>query len=327
MKALVTGATGFTGSHLVRHLSRAGHSVRALVRSVASGRPDFASVGVEPVTGDLLDPDSLARAVDGVDVVFNIAALYREAGRPAAEYRAVNALAVGRIVEVAKAAGVKRVVHCSTVGVHGDIEHPPANEDAPIRPGDVYQQTKVEGEQIGRDAARRLGMDLVIARPSGIYGPGDRRLFKVFGKIAQRQFVMLGSGAHFYHITYIDDLCEGFLLCGTVPAAAGRTYILAGSEVTTLRQLVDISADVAKVPPPRARLPVWPVWLAGAACELVCAPFGISPPIYRRRVDFFRKSRAFDITRAKQELGFAPTVGLREGIGRTLEWYRQQGWV
>ena len=327
MKALVTGAAGFTGSHLVRHLSRAGHSVRALVRPAGSGRPDLARAGVEPVTGDLLDPDSLARAIDGVDVVFNIAALYREAGRPAAEYRAVNALAVGRIVELAKAAGVKRVVHCSTVGVHGDIEHPPANEDAPIRPGDVYQETKVEGERIGRDAARRLGMDLVIARPSGIYGPGDRRLFKVFGKIAQRKFVMLGSGAHFYHITYIDDLCEGFLLCGTAPAAAGRTYILAGSEVTTLRQLVDISADVAKVPPPRTRLPVWPVWLAGAACELVCAPFGISPPIYRRRVDFFRKSRAFDITRAKQELGFAPTVGLREGIGRTLEWYRQQGWV
>ena len=324
---LVTGATGFTGGHLVRHLSRAGHEVRALVRPAATRAPGLEHLHVERVVGDLLDAESLKRALEGVDVVYNIAALYREAGRPAAEYRAVNALAVGQIVELAKIAGARRVVHCSTVGVHGDIEHPPANEDAPLRPGDVYQDTKLEGEQLGREAAARVGMDLVIARPSGIYGPHDRRLFKVFGKIAQRRFLMLGSGKNYYHVTYIDDLCEGFMRCGSVPAAAGRTYILAGSELTTLRALVDAAAEVAKVPRPPSRLPVWPVWLAGAACEVICAPFGISPPLYRRRVDFFRKSRAFDISRARHELGFAPRIGVREGIGRTLEWYREQGWI
>ena len=250
-----------------------------------------------------------------------------EAGRPAVEYRAVNALAVGTLVELAKAAGARRVVHCSTVGVHGDIEHPPANEDAPLRPGDIYQDTKLEGEQIGRDRAAKVGIELVIARPSGIYGPYDRRLFKVFGAIARRRFVMLGSGRNFYHVTYIDDLCEGFLLCGSVPAAANRTYILAGGELTTLRQLVDATAEVAEVSPPHAWLPVWPVWLAGAACEAVCAPFGLSPPIYRRRVDFFRKSRAFDIGRARVELGFAPRIAVREGISRTLAWYRAQKWI
>jgi nucleoside-diphosphate-sugar epimerase len=138
---------------------------------------------------------------------------------------------------------------------------------------------------------------------------------------------MLGSGANFYHITYIDDLCDGFHLCGTAPAARNRTYILAGGEVTSLAELVRISAEVAKVPPPKLRLPVWPVWAAGALCEALCKPFGISPPIYRRRVDFFRKSRAFDTSRARAELGFNPRVGLREGIGRTLEWYRAQGWI
>ncbi len=326
MRVLVTGATGFTGSHLVRHLVRAGHDVRALVRPTTRA-PWIERLQATPVCGDLLDAESLRRALDGADLVYNIAALYREAGRPAAEYRAVNAVAVGQIVELAKAAGARRVVHCSTVGVHGDIEHPPANEDAPIRPGDVYQETKVEGETIGREAAARVGIELVIARPTGIYGPHDRRLFKVFGAVAQKRFVMLGNGRNFYHVTYIDDLCEGFMLCGSVAAAAGRTYILGGAEVPTLRQLVDVTAEVAKVPPPRTAFPVWPVWLAGAACELVCAPFGISPPLYRRRVDFFRKSRAFDISRARQELGFAPRIGLREGIGRTLEWYREHGWI
>lgn len=323
---LVTGATGFTGGQLVRHLTKAGHDVRAFVRPSADTRW-LGEIHATPCVGDLTDADTLRRAIDGVEVVYNIAALYREAGRPVAEYRAVNAVAVGHIVEFAKAAGARRVVHCSTVGVHGDVEHPPANEDAPLRPGDVYQDTKLEGERIGRETAERVGMDLVIARPSGIYGPNDRRLFKVFGAVAQRRFVMLGAGTNFYHVTYIDDLCEGFMLCGSVPAAAGRTYILAGAEVTTLRQLVDITAEVAKVPRPSSRLPVWPVWVAGALCEAVCVPFGVSPPLYRRRVDFFRKSRAFDISRAQRELGFRPRVGVREGIGRTLEWYREQGWI
>ena len=159
--------------------------------------------------------------------------------------------AVGTLVEAAAAAGVRRVVHCSTVGVHGDIEHPPADEDAPLRPGDIYQETKLEGERTGRAAAQRAGIELVIARPSGIYGPGDRRLFKLFGGVARRRFVMLGSGRIFYHLTYVDDLCDGFRLCAAVPQAAGRTYILAGGEVTTLEELVTITADVAGVPRPR----------------------------------------------------------------------------
>jgi nucleoside-diphosphate-sugar epimerase len=326
VKALVTGATGFTGGRLARFLAARGDQVRALVRQPANAG-GLASASIEIVPGDLKDRASLERALAGVDVVYNIAALYREAGLSAAEYRAVNALAVAEIVELAKRTGVRRVVQCSTVGVHGDVEHPPANEDAPLRPGDIYQETKLEGERAGAAAARRTGVEFVIARPSGIYGPSDRRLFKIFGAVAKGRFVMLGTGRHFYHVTYIDDLCEGFRLCATVPEAAGRTYILAGAELTTLAELVRITAEVARVKPPRRRLPLWPVWLAGAACEAVCAPFGIAPPLYRRRVDFFRKSRAFDISRARAELGFAPKVGLREGIGRTLEWYREQRWI
>jgi nucleoside-diphosphate-sugar epimerase len=149
----------------------------------------------------------------------------------------------------------------------------------------------------------------------------------MFRGVAHRRFVTLGDGRIFYHLTYIDDLVEGFRLCGTVPAAAGRTYILAGGEVGTLNELVALVADEAHVPPPTLHLPVWPFHVAGAVCEAICAPFGVEPPLYRRRVDFFTKSRAFDITRARRELGYAPAVGLREGIRRTLAWYREHGWI
>jgi nucleoside-diphosphate-sugar epimerase len=326
VQVLVTGATGFTGSHLARGLASGGHDVRALVRDPARAAELQAS-GVELVTGDLRDPAVLATAVAGVDVVYHIAAIYRQAGVSRATYQAVNATAVRQLIEAAAAAGVRRVVHCSTVGVHGDVEHPPANEDAPLKPGDVYQVTKLDGERQAREAGAHLGIDVTIVRPTGIYGPGDRRLLKLFRGVARRRLPILGSGEIYYHLTYIDDLVEGFRLCGEHPAAVNRTYILAGGEVTTLNELVAMIADVAGVPPPTLHLPVWPFWIAGALCEAVCAPFGIEPPIYRRRVDFYTKSRAFDITRARQELGYAPKVGLRDGITRTLDWYRQHGWL
>ena len=324
-RVLVTGATGFTGGHLARTLAARGDVVRALVRNphvAAAALP-----GVELVAGDLTDADALARAVAGVDVVYYIAALYRTAGLDDAVYRAVNATAVASLIEQAGAARVTRVVHCSTVGVHGDIEHPPADEDAPLRPGDVYQETKLEGERLARAAATEAGVELVIVRPTGIYGPGDRRLLKLFRGVARRRFNVIGRGDIWYHLTYIDDLVDGFVLCATHPAAAGRTYILSGPEVTTLNDLVAITADVAGVKPLPLHLPVWPFWIAGAACEVLCRPFGIEPPIYRRRVDFFTKSRAFDSSLAKAEIGFAPKIGLREGIGRTLAWYREAGWL
>jgi nucleoside-diphosphate-sugar epimerase len=326
VKVLVTGATGFTGGHLARALAGRGYHVRSLVRDAARGR-DLARAGVTLVDGDLTAPSSWPAALEGIEVVYNIAAVYRQAGLAASTYRRVNALAVGDLVAAAAAAGVRRVVHCSTVGVHGDVEHPPADEDAPLRPGDVYQETKVEGERLARAAAERTGIELTIARPSGIYGPGDRRLLKLFRGVARRRFVVLGDGRIFYHLTYIDDLVEGFRLCGEVTAAAGRTYILAGGEVSTLNELVSLIAEEAGVPPPRIHLPVWPFWIAGAACEIVCRPLGVEPPLYRRRVDFFTKSRAFRIDRARHELAFAPAVSLRDGVRRTLAWYKERGWI
>ena len=328
MRVLVTGATGFTGGHLARALVAAGHDVSALVRDRA-GEPaaELARAGITPVLGDLRDAGALTAAAAGVEVVYHLAAIYRQAGVPADTYRAVNAVGAQLVVEAASRAGARRVVHCSTVGVHGDVERPPANEDAPLKPGDIYQETKLDGERLARAAGARLGIEVTVARPSGIYGPGDRRLLRLFRGVARRRWFTLGGGEIYYHLTYIDDLVDGFRLLGEHPAAANRTYILAGGEVTTLNALVGLVAEGAGVPVPTRHLPVWPFWVAGALCEALCVPLRIEPPIFRRRVDFFTKSRAFDITRARADVGFAPRVGLRDGIRRTLEWYRTHGWI
>lgn len=327
MRVLVTGATGFTGGHLAQHLAGCGDEVRALVRPKSRARFDASPLptkGVIAVEGDLMDADAVRRAVAGVDVVYHIAATYREAGQADAAYRAINVEGTRNVLEAAKAAGVKRVVHCSTGGVHGHIADPPANEDAPFNPGDVYQDTKLEAENLARDFGTAHRLDVVVARPIGIYGPGDTRFLKMFRGLARGRFPMIGSGQAFYHLTYIDDLVEGFRLCGTVPAAKGRTYILAGPRYTTLEQLVHLVARELNVTPPRVHLPVWPFWTAGLLCEIICVPLRIEPPLYRRRVDFYTKSRAFDTTRARTELGFVPQIDLEEGIKRTAAWYRSE---
>ncbi len=130
----------------------------------------------------------------------------------------------------------------------------------------------------------------------------------------------------FYHLTFIDDLVEGFRLCGTVPAAAGRTYILAGPRYTTLEAAGRAGGEGAGRRRRRACIcRCGRSGPPGLLCEMVCVPLRIEPPLYRRRVDFYTKSRAFDTTRARTELGFAPKVDLEEGIQRTADWYRERG--
>jgi dihydroflavonol-4-reductase len=330
VKVLVTGATGFTGGHLARRLVAAGHDVSVLVRprsAAGTAAAGLGAIGTRIAVGDLADGPAVARAVAGAETVYHIAATYREPGLPDTAYHVVNIDGTRHVLEGALAAGARRVVHCSTGGVHGHVTRPPATEDAPLNPGDVYQRTKLEAEQLAREFGRQHDIEVVVARPIGIYGPGDRRFLKMFRGLARGRFPMLGPGTVLYHLTYVDDVVEGLRLCGDVPGAAGRTYLLAGPRYTSLRELVAVVASELGVSPPRMRLPVWPFWIAGLMAELVCVPLRVEPPIYRRRVDFYTKSRAFDTTRARRELGFVPQVDLDEGVRRTAAWYRAQSWL
>lgn len=297
--------------------------MRALARD--AGRCDaLRGYGCEIALGDLRDRESLLRAAKGTSVVYHLGALFRKdvARR---EMWEVNVEGTRHLLEAAQEAGVERFVHCSTVGVHGDVKSPPADEAAPYNPSDDYEATKCEGERVVVDHMSSGKLPIVIVRPGGIYGPGDLRFLKLFKTIRNGTFVMLGSGETRYQMIYVTDLIDGILLCGTRPEAIGNTYILTGAESVSLNALVAMIARVLGVRTPRLRFPVAPVYLAAYLCELLCKPIGIHPPLYRRRVNFFTKTRIFDISKAKRQLGFSPKIGLEDGIRLTRAWYKEAG--
>lgn len=320
---LVTGVTGFTGGHLARRLAKDGITVRGLVRP-GKDTSALEEAGIQIVRGDLTDKASLRKAVEGADLVYHIAAVYREENVPRQRFWDVNVEGTRNLLEAAKEAGIKRFIHCSTVGVQGEIKNPPAKEDDPFNPGDYYQQSKLDGELLALDFFKTQNLPGVVFRPVGIYGPGDMRFLKMFKLIKK---AMIGSGKVLYHLTYIDDLVDGIILMGNTPGIEGEVITLAGERYTTLNEWAEILGEVLDVKVSRLHIPVWPVWLAGALCEMLCYPFKIDPPIFRRRVDFFIKDRAFDISKAKKLLGYQPKIDLKEGLTRTAEWYRSQGLI
>lgn len=325
--ALVTGATGFTGGYLARKLLERGYSVRALVRNKEAVKArDLAAAGIELIEGDVGDAVAINQAAEDMTHIFHIAALFRGANHPDSDYYRINRDSVAHILAAANTHGIRRIVHCSTCGVHGDVAEIPANEETAFNPGDVYQRSKLAGEDVARQAMAD-GAPVSVVRPTGIYGPGDERFLKLFRTIENGTFRMFGSGDIAYHMTYIDDMVQGLMLAGEHPAAIGEVFLIGDDSYTTLNRLVEKVATTLGVKPPKLKLPVAPLMAAATLCEFACKSMGIDPPLHRRRVAFFTKARAFSVDKAKRLIGFQPRVPLEVGLARTADWYRSMGYL
>lgn len=327
MRVLITGGTGFTGSHAVRRYLARGHSVRVLDNQKGVFFDELVRAGAEIQLGSVADRDAVSRAMEGVDLVQHVAAAFREINVPKSVYQSVNVGGTRTVAEEALRAGVRRVVYCSTEGVHGHVVHPPANEEAPIAPEDYYQQTKWEGEIAFREVMQQ-GLDGVILRPTGIYGPGDpARFLMLFRMVKRGHFFIVGDGGANYHPIYIDNLCDAFELAADEPQAKGETFIIADDRYLCWNELVPMVAETLGLKVRIHYLPLRPVWLAAALCEAACWPFGITPPLFRRRAEMFSHMRAFDISKARRVLGYEPKIPLEEGLRRTCAWYREHGYL
>jgi nucleoside-diphosphate-sugar epimerase len=316
VRVMVTGAAGFLGAHLCRRLARDGHDVIALdLRQ----RPHTLAVdGVTYHQADLRRVETWRPALDGVATVFHLASAHLQVRASEAEYRAVNVDAATALADACIMASVKRLVHTSTVGIYGHVRNPPADEDAPRRPTNTYERTKLEGETALQGVAERSGLDLRILRPAWIYGPGCPRTAKLLRSVRRGRFLYIGRGSNLRHPVYVDDVVDAFVAASRASVGVRRDHIIAGPSSMSLRDMVNACAAAVGVSPPRLRLPRAAALLIGGIAELGGRLIGRDPPFSRRSLAFFENDNAFDGTAAARDLGFIPQVALADGLRRTL---------
>lgn len=326
MRILVTGGTGFIGSRLSLRCARRGDRVRVLAQentdAESSNREELEAAGIELQLGSVTDPAAVGRAMKDIDVVFHLAATQHEMNVPDEKFRNVNVGGTRNVLEAAEAAGVRRVVHGSTIGVYGRPDGV-VDEQSPVEPDNIYGVTKLEGERLALSWTDRV--PVVAIRIPEVFGPGDRRLLKLFRALEKNAFFMIGPGRNLHHLIYVGDLVDGLLTAAESSEAAGELFVLAGPQAVSTDRMVRAVADAVGGRGPRFRAPLWPFVILATVMEVTLRPLGVQPPLHRRRLDFFRKSFELSAAKARDVLGFTPSVDFEEGARRTAEWYRSEG--
>ncbi len=361
MTILVTGATGFLGSALVRELLRqkqalhalatsdyretwdpaccsrargakgAGNNalqdVRILARDEKKGRAQFGEA-VRIIHGEITDIKQLRQAVDGATYIYHLAGCLYHPSIPEEVYWTTHVEGTRRLLAACQGQSqLRRIVHCSTTGVYGITGVVPACEDAPFAPTNPYEETKLESELLALKAYREQGLPISVVRPGLVYGPGDIHLLGFFASIKKGLFRVIDGGQALLHPIYIDDLINAFLLCAERPAAAGRSYNIAGEQPVTIRELATAIAHAMGKELPGGSIPLWLANLAADIFTMLPGFQGERAPLTRSRVTFLTRSRVYDNSRAKAELGFSPKVSLDEGLKQTAAWYYQHHYL
>ena len=324
-RVLVTGGTGFTGTYLVKALCERGCDVRVIARP-SSDLSAFANFDIEWYRGDVHDEDLVRDACVDIEYVFNLAAAYRVSGVSDQVYWDVHVTASRYLATyAAQSRTLRRFIHVSTVGVHGHIEAPPANEESAFNPGDIYQKTKAEAENWIRQFATENDLPLTVIRPAAIYGPGDTRLLKLFRMAKLPVVPLLGNTKGLYHLIHVEDLVSFMLLAAEEPVAEGGVYICGNPEASSIPEIIETVADHLGREARFVRVPAGPVFLLADLCEKTFGALDRPSPLYRRRVAFFTKDRAFDTARMQALPGFEYKFNNETGIRQTCDAYRIAG--
>jgi dihydroflavonol-4-reductase len=329
VKVLITGGTGFIGSRLALECLQRGDSVLVLGQqnnaSESENKQLIESSGAKVSLVSVTDRDALFKALPSIDLVYHLAAAQHEANVSEQRFWDVNVTGTRNVLEASIHAGVKRFIQGSTIGVYGSALEGKINEDSPLRPDNIYGVTKLEAEKLVLSFKDRIPG--VVIRISETYGPGDRRLLKLFRGIKKSLFFKIGSGKNLHHPIFIADLIEGLVLASASDAALGKIFVLAGKEAVTTNQMVDVIAERLGTQIPKLRLPLSPLLLAATMMETVLRPMGIQPPLHRRRMDFFKKSFVFLQEKSFKQLGFIPKFSFKQGVEETFKWYNEMGYL
>jgi 2-alkyl-3-oxoalkanoate reductase len=324
MTVLVTGAGGFLGSHLTDLLVASGERPRVLVRPGESASA-LRDATVDIHWGDIGDRAAVEAALKGVDRVLHCAARTGPWG-PEAEYERTNVRGLETLVRTALAAGARRLVHVSSITVHGNDVRGAADESAPFRDEpNPYSRSKLAGERLLERMIRDEGAPVTIVRPGWIYGPRDRASFARLARTIEKgQMIMVGAGDNHLPLIYARDAAQGVLLASQADHAAGRSYLLVNDEPVTQRDFIGAMAAELGAPTPTRHIPYTLGLMVGAGAEILgqWARRRRPPPVMRYGMQLLGGDNRFVIARAREELGFAPLVDLAEGVRRSVAWYR-----
>lgn len=323
MRVLLTGGTGFIGSRVLKALLDRGHQVNLVVNRTQPSVPEGPSVKYHRC--DLTDPVNFRSAGFKADAAINVAGQLRVPGLEDEHYWKVHYEATKHVLEECTRFKLKRLVQVSTTGVYGVTGTTPVAEDGPIHPSDIYEKTKWEGERYAREYCSDGKIELVVARPGLVYGPGDRHLLGLFKAIRYGLFRVIGDGLNTVHPIFIDDLVEALMLCLERPEAAGRTYNLVAPQPITFRSFCEEAAKAMGKTLPGSHIPVGLARTAGSVLGQVRAMTRIEVPLTKDRVAFMTSSRAYDAGRAARELGFTARTPLAQGMAATVAWYKENG--
>ena len=317
---LVTGGTGFIGSHLLEKLSACGEPARVLARPRRVA-PRFPA-GVQSVAGDLLTGDGLADALRGVDTVIHLAGVTK--ALRASDYYAGNVQATETLARALQGRSV-RLVHVSTLAAIGPSEgHAPVQEDADPRPLTHYGKSKLEAER----TVRALAPDAVIVRPPVVYGPRDTDVFQLLKSVSKGLVLEIAGGERWFSAIYVEDLAEGLVAAARAPQACGRSYFLTHSKPASWSELASIAAGVMRRRPRVLHIPVPLAYGAGYCAELWSRLTRVPGIISREKVaEAVRTAWICDHRRAASELGFQAGTPLAAGLAKTLAWYKEAGWL
>jgi len=327
VKILVTGASGFLGSHVAEHFANEGHDVRLLLRRTSSRR-FLTEFPYESALGDVTDASSLVPAVEGVDAVVHTAGLVK--ARNEAEFMAVNATGTANLLSAAGSAtpALKRFVYVSSLAAHGpSADGKPRPANAPAQPVSAYGRSKLAGERFVRESA--FAARAVIFRPPVIYGPRDPALVPFFRLASLRVAPLLMGGYNRISIVYVDDIARAIVEATTAEAGVqGKTYCPEDGHIHTWRDLLAAVEAAIGRRALRISAPRWTFTIGALASET----FGL---VTRRAVSLTR-DKVREIAQRHwicsgeelgRDLGWSPHVDIREGARRTAEWYRQQRWI